>query len=60
MAFAISISGFQSGCEHIAKEVDIALVPPITGDSYWFRTLSKRILQQNILVANPTLCEKCN
>jgi hypothetical protein len=46
MAFAVSTSGFQSGCEHIAKEVDIALVPPITGDPYWFKTLSKNDILQ--------------
>lgn len=36
----ISKSGFQSGCEELAKEADVALVPPISGDAYWFRTLT--------------------
>jgi hypothetical protein len=40
LASIISRSGFQSGCEELAKDADVALVPPISGDPYWFKTLT--------------------
>lgn len=40
LAAVISHSGFQSGCEELAKDADVALVPPISGDPYWFKTLT--------------------
>ncbi|TSA43176.1 hypothetical protein D4R54_01325 [archaeon] len=44
MGAMISRNGFQSACEAIAKEADIALVPPITGAPSWFKRLTERAI----------------
>jgi len=39
-ALVVARRGFQSGCEETAKRADIALVPPITGDTGWMNVIT--------------------
>jgi hypothetical protein len=40
-ALVVARRGFQSGCEETAKRGDIALVPPITGDTGWINVITE-------------------
>ena len=47
-ALVIARRGFQSGCEETAKRADIALVPPITGNSEWLTFITKEEIIERV------------
>lgn len=47
-AMVVARKGFQSGCEETAKRVDIALVPPITGDTEWLSVITEEEVLERV------------
>jgi hypothetical protein len=48
LGLVVGRRGFQSGCEETAKRCDIALIPPLTGNTDWLKLITREEILERV------------